>query len=73
MYDSLKPYLRFTPKPLDVYIAQSADRATRQNLPTIDAVAGYRPSSAGPPLLQRSSMREAQPKLLIARRAGRHW
>jgi hypothetical protein len=37
MYDSLKPYLRFTPKPLDVYIAESADRAARQDLPTIDA------------------------------------
>ena len=37
MYDSLKPYLRFTPKPLDVYIAESADRAARQDLPTIDS------------------------------------
>ena len=37
MYDSLKPYLRFTPKPLDVYIAESADRAARQGLPTIDS------------------------------------
>ena len=36
MYDSLKPYLRFTAKPLDVYIAESADRAARQDLPTID-------------------------------------
>jgi hypothetical protein len=38
MYDSLKSYLRFTPKPLDVYIAESAERAAKQNLPTIDAV-----------------------------------
>jgi hypothetical protein len=38
MCDSLKPYLRFTPKPLDVYIAQSAERAANQDLPTIDAV-----------------------------------
>src|SRR5215472_11053504 len=36
MYDSLRPYLRFTPKPLDVYIAESAERAARQDLPTID-------------------------------------
>ena len=29
-------HLRFTPKPLDVYIAESAERAARQDLPTID-------------------------------------
>jgi hypothetical protein len=34
MYDSLKPYLRFTPKPLDVYISESAERAANQDLPT---------------------------------------
>ena len=37
MYDSLRPYLRFTPKPLDVYIAESAEKAAREDLPTIDA------------------------------------
>jgi hypothetical protein len=37
MYDSLKPYLQFKAKPLDVYIAESADMAARQDLPTIDA------------------------------------
>jgi hypothetical protein len=37
MYDSLKPYLRFTPKALDVYIAESAERAANQDLPTIDS------------------------------------
>ena len=31
MYDSLKPYLRFTPKPLDVYISESAERAARED------------------------------------------
>ena len=36
MYDSLRPHLRFAPKALDVYIAESAERATRQDLPTID-------------------------------------
>ena len=36
MYDSLKPYLRFAPKPLDVYIAESKELAERQHLPTID-------------------------------------
>src|SRR5262249_44658822 len=38
MYDSLRPYPRFTPKPLDVYIAESAERAEKQRLPTIDEV-----------------------------------
>ena len=37
MYDSLKPYLRFTPKAMDVYIAESAERAANQDLPTIDS------------------------------------
>ena len=37
MNDSHRPSLRFTPKPLVVYIAESADRAARQGLPTIDA------------------------------------
>jgi hypothetical protein len=36
MYDSLKPYLRFTPKPMDIYIPESKELAERQNLPTID-------------------------------------
>ena len=38
MYDSLKPYLRFTPKPLDVYISESAESAANQDLPTIDSM-----------------------------------
>jgi hypothetical protein len=37
MYDSLKPYLRFEARPLDSYIAESAQRAEAQKLPTIDA------------------------------------
>ena len=36
MYDSLRPYLRFQAKPLDVYIAESAEKAARLDLPTID-------------------------------------
>src|SRR5215813_10177123 len=36
MYDSLRPHLGFTPKPLDVYIAESAERAASLDLPTID-------------------------------------
>ena len=37
MYDSLKPYLRFTPKTLDAYIAESKELAERYQLPTLDA------------------------------------
>ena len=46
MYDSLKPYLRFTPKPLDVYIAESAERAANMDLPTIDSTGNihFRPT-----------------------------
>jgi hypothetical protein len=46
MYDSLKPYLRFTPKPLDVYISESAERAANQDLPTIDSTGNihFRPT-----------------------------
>ena len=36
MYDSLKPYLRFTCKTLDAYIAESKELAERQYLPTVD-------------------------------------
>lgn len=35
-YNSLKPYLRFAAKPLDVYIAESQQRAERMQLPTLD-------------------------------------
>ena len=40
MYSSLRPYLRFTPKALDVYIVESAERAANQDLPTFDAETG---------------------------------
>lgn len=39
-YESLKCYLRFEAKPLDVYIAESAERAERMQLPTLDAETG---------------------------------
>jgi hypothetical protein len=46
MYDSLRPYLRFAAKPLDVYIAESAEKAAREGLPTVDAdgVIQFRPT-----------------------------
>jgi hypothetical protein len=36
MYDALKPHLRFTPYPLDVYIAQAGQEAEAKQLPTWD-------------------------------------
>jgi len=49
MYHSLKPYLRFTPKRLDAYIAESAERAASQDLPTIYEAGNihFRPSLPG--------------------------
>ena len=35
MYETVKPYLRFEPKPLDAYLAESADIAERKQLPTL--------------------------------------
>jgi hypothetical protein len=49
MYDSLKPYLRFQAKPLDVYIAESARLAEQQQLPTVDADGNYNFSPSLPP------------------------
>lgn len=46
MYDSLKAHLKFSPLPLDVYIARSADLAERKQLPIIredGSFAEYRP------------------------------
>jgi hypothetical protein len=51
MYDSLKPYLRFTPKTLDTYIAESAERAANQDLPTIDGAGNINFSPALTPEL----------------------
>jgi hypothetical protein len=36
MYDALKPHLRFTPHPLDVYIAMAGQEAEAKQLPTWD-------------------------------------
>jgi hypothetical protein len=35
MYESLRPYLRFEAKPLDVYVAELGQEAEAQQLPTI--------------------------------------
>jgi hypothetical protein len=36
MYESLRPYLRFEPKPLDVYLSEAGAIAESQQLPTWD-------------------------------------
>lgn len=36
LYDSVIPHLRFTPKPLDVYVAGAGQMAEREQLPTLD-------------------------------------
>ena len=40
MYEALKPYLRFEPKPLDVYVAEIGMLAEAKQLPTIDPISG---------------------------------
>lgn len=37
MFDALKPHLLFSPKPLDVYIAEAAIMAERKQLPAMNA------------------------------------
>jgi hypothetical protein len=41
MYNALKPHLKFSPLPLDVYIARSADLAERKQLPKLDSKGGF--------------------------------
>lgn len=45
MYESLKPHLRFTPHPLDVYIAQAGQDAEARQLPIWDGekLSAYNP------------------------------
>jgi hypothetical protein len=37
LYESVKPHLRFIPKPLDVYVSRVGQRAEREKWPTLDA------------------------------------
>ena len=37
IYNTLKPELKFIPKPLDVYVATAGQMAEREQLPTMDA------------------------------------
>jgi hypothetical protein len=50
MYEGLKAGLRFEPKPLDVYISESAMKAEREQLPTIDEEGNYHWHHIGPNL-----------------------
>jgi len=36
MYEALRPHLSFTPRPLDVYIAELGQQAEAEQLPTVD-------------------------------------
>ena len=36
LYDAVRPYLRFRPKPLDVYVAEAGRKAEAERLPTIE-------------------------------------
>jgi hypothetical protein len=40
MYEAMRPYLRFEPKPLDVYVAQIGMHAEARRLASIDPVTG---------------------------------
>jgi hypothetical protein len=35
MYDAMRPYLHFTPRPLDSYVSESAEKAEAGGLPTL--------------------------------------
>lgn len=49
-YEALRPYLRFTPKTLDEYVAMSAQSAEAAQLPTLDPAGGLRPFA--PPVIE---------------------
>ena len=62
LYDSVRPNLKFRPKPLDVYMAEAAQRAEREQLPILDAngnLQPFKPASDGDTL-----MKEAEDLLL---------
>ncbi len=48
MYCDMVPYLRFAPKPLDVYLSENADLADRKQLPIITADGGLRAHPGAP-------------------------
>jgi hypothetical protein len=46
MYEAMVPHLRFTAKPLDVYVAEAARDAEIRQLPTVDAAGQLQPFRA---------------------------
>lgn len=57
MYESLKPWLGFPAKPLDVYIAEAGQLAERKQLPTVDAAGNLQPFH--PPQFGTAAIAEA--------------
>jgi len=69
MYDSLRPYPRFQAKPLDVYIAESAEKAARLDLPTIDEKGNVNFSPSLTPTIDQEVSAIAQKDVAIAQKA----
>lgn len=51
MYCDMVPYLRFKPKPLDVYMSETSDISDRKQLPIITADGGLRPHPGAPDVM----------------------
>ncbi len=51
MYCDMVPYLRFAPRPLDVYLSETADLSDRKQLPIITADGGLRPHPGAPDVM----------------------
>lgn len=68
VYDSLRPHLKFTPKPLDSYIASAGQRAEREQWPILDAAGNLREFR---PAQDSSSIEKQTEKLLAAEIAKR--
>lgn len=65
MYESMKPYLNFIPKALDVYIAESGSIAEAKQLPTVDESGAFHPHMA--PVLESEQfiVQQALEKVLL--------
>lgn len=64
MYEAMRPHLRFTPKPLDVYVAEAAQDAEIRQLPTIDAAGQLQPFRVGEVKSDEHIIRDAIAKSL---------
>lgn len=65
MYESLKPWLGFPAKPLDVYIAEAGQLAERKQLPTVDAAGNlhaYNPPQFGAAAIAEAVVDQAAAK-----------